>query len=56
LALDQRNWILEYEKVRPTYVRFTEKLTALIQELLEKKGIQYHMIEPRTKSLKSMHA
>lgn len=53
MTTDQSKWIEEYKKVRPTYAQFTEKLEALFRELLQRKRIQYHLIEPRTKTLTS---
>ncbi len=46
-------WIQEYRKIRPVYVQFTEKLKILIRDLIERNKIEYHLIEPRTKSVKS---
>lgn len=50
---NQSKWVEEYKKVRPTYVQFTEKLESLFREMLQRKRIQYHLIEPRTKTLTS---
>lgn len=53
MVLNPRKWTKEYEKIRPTYVQFTEKLRVLLKELVERKRIPYYTIEPRTKTLKS---
>lgn len=46
---DSQNAIQEYERLRPLYKQYTEKLTALLHELLRAAGIHYERIEFRTK-------
>lgn len=43
--------IQEYERIRPTYERFTAKLAALLRELLEAESIEYETLDPRTKEV-----
>lgn len=52
---DQRpNPADEYDRLRPEYVRFTQKLEALLRELLRAKRVDAHLIESRTKEASSL--
>jgi ppGpp synthetase/RelA/SpoT-type nucleotidyltranferase len=53
LAAAEEKWVREYEKIRPLYEQFTKKVRTLIEYLLEREAIGYHLIEARTKSLES---
>lgn len=46
--------VLAYERVRPEYVRFTNKLKVLFEELLKAKAIDFHLLESRTKEVASL--
>jgi putative GTP pyrophosphokinase len=39
----------EFERLRPEYVRFTQKLDVLLRDLLQAKDIDFHLQEARTK-------
>ena len=45
---------LEYESIRPDYLRFTDKIYGLILDLLNASGISYHFVEKRTKDVESL--
>jgi putative GTP pyrophosphokinase len=44
----------EFERTRPGYVRFTDKLDILFRELLRAKNIDFHLLESRTKDVISL--
>lgn len=50
---DAEAFQLQYEKVRPDFVRLTVKLQTLLAELLVARGIAVHLIEGRTKEVVS---
>ncbi len=43
----------KYSRIRSNYEAFTSKMHILLEELLSSKEIKYHVIESRTKSIKS---
>lgn len=45
--------VAEFERTRPDYLRFTEKLEVLLGDLLRAKGIEVHLLESRTKDVDS---
>lgn len=47
--------VIEFEKIRPEYVRFTGKLEVLLRDLLSAKAIEVHLLESRTKDVSSFH-
>lgn len=47
------DWCFQYEKVRPDYLRFTSKIQSLVEDLLQARGIGFHVIESRTKEISS---
>jgi ppGpp synthetase/RelA/SpoT-type nucleotidyltranferase len=42
-----------YQKIRPLFEGFTKKLKTLLEDLIGKEGIEYHLVEARTKSYES---
>lgn len=46
--------VLAYERLRPEYARFTQKLDVLCRELLKAKAIDFHLLESRTKEISSL--
>jgi len=44
----------EFERIRPEYVRFTQKIEALLRDLLRAKHIDLHLLESRTKEASSL--
>lgn len=47
------DWTKSYTELRPQYQTFSIKINGLIEELLRTAGIHIHMIESRTKDIKS---
>lgn len=45
---------LNYRHIRPQYEEFTEQLEQLINKLLRKSKIDFHLVESRTKTIKSV--
>jgi putative GTP pyrophosphokinase len=46
----------EFEIVRPKYDEYTRSLSGLLARLLEDKGVDYSIIESRTKSIESFYS
>jgi putative GTP pyrophosphokinase len=44
----------EFERIRPEYLRFTQKLEVLVRDLLRARGIDFHLLESRTKDAASL--
>lgn len=44
----------EFERLRPEYVRFTQKLDVLLRDLLRARNIDFHLQESRTKENSSL--
>lgn len=44
----------EFERIRPEYLRFTQKLEVLMRDLLRARGIDFHLLESRTKETSSL--
>jgi putative GTP pyrophosphokinase len=51
ISLEQT--VEQYKTIRPTYLQFEQKLKALIEELLNDIGIDYDLVESRTKTVDS---
>lgn len=43
-----------FERIRPEYVRFTQKLEVLLRDLLRARGVEVHLVEARTKDTSSL--
>jgi Uncharacterized protein conserved in bacteria len=43
-------WVAEYSKLRPRQLQFTTKLEALLREMIQIQGVEYHLLESRTKT------
>ena len=48
-----QQWVGRFREVRPRYEAFTERLSDLLVHLLGEKGLKYHLVEKRTKSVES---
>lgn len=47
------DWCRDYERNHQEHVRYTNKLEALLADLLSVKGLEHHLIESRTKAVSS---
>ena len=51
----QNKHLKAFTTLRPTYVRFVEKLELLLEELLQLSNVRYHAIEGRAKTVESFY-
>ncbi|MDP2417662.1 MAG: hypothetical protein U1D25_02395 [Hydrogenophaga sp.] len=51
---DQEDLQLAYERARPEFLRFTRKLEGLLIDLMATRGVSVHLVESRTKEIKSV--
>ena len=46
-------YVEKFQLIRPIYEDFNEKVKNLLKSLIDENQIKYHLIESRTKSIKS---
>ncbi|RPJ26947.1 MAG: hypothetical protein EHM33_09705, partial [Chloroflexi bacterium] len=47
------DWVVEYSKRRPLQLQFTAKMEALLRDMLLTMGVDFHLLESRTKTEES---